>query len=184
MKHPHTLVKEGAVLIVVDMQDKLLPAINESEIVLDNTIKMIQFAQTLDIPIIVTEQYPKGLGPSNPRVAQLFSDFKPLEKVTFSCFGAEGIEEQLKKYNAKTLIIVGTETHICVQQTALDALARGYKVQLIADAVGSRTPQNKQYGLDKMRSAGAVISAVEIALYELLERSGSKEFKAVLPLIK
>lgn len=184
MKHPHKLNKEGSVLVVIDMQDRLLRAINAWEGVLDNTVKMIKFAQTLKVPVVVTEQYPKGLGQTNPQVAELFPGFAPLEKTVFSCFGAEGFEEQLKKLGAKTLVIVGIETHICVQQTALDALARGYDVQIIADAVGSRAPMNKEIGLAKMRQAGCVISAVEIALYEWLERSGSEDFKAVLPLIK
>jgi nicotinamidase-related amidase len=184
MTHPHILNKSGSVLVVVDVQDKLLHAIHDWQAVLDNTVKMIKFAQVLNIPVIVTEQYPKGLGPTNAKVSELFEGLNVLEKTVFSCFGAEGFKVELNKHAAKTLVLVGIETHICVLQTALVALAHGYQVHVLADAVGSRSPVNKEIGLAKIRQAGGIISAVEIALYEWLARSDCKEFKAILPLIK
>lgn len=184
MAHPHKLNKEGSVLVVVDVQDKLLHAIHDWPAVLDNTVKMVKFAQTLGVPVIVTEQYPKGLGPTSAKLAELFPAFAPLEKTVFSCFGAAGFAETLAELKAKTLVLVGIEAHICVQQTALAALEEGLGVHVIADAVGSRALANKELGLAKMMQAGGVISAVEIALYEWLERSDSPEFKAILPLIK
>lgn len=184
MAHPHKLDKEGSVLVVVDVQDKLLHAIHEWPAVLENTVKMVKFAQALGVPVIVTEQYPKGLGPTNAQLAGLFPGFAPLEKTIFSCFGADGFAARLSELNARTLVLVGIEAHICVQQTALAALDEGYGVHVIADAVGSRAPANKELGLAKIMQAGGVVSAVEIALYEWLERAGSPEFKAVLPLIK
>ena len=184
MYHPHRLVKPESVLVVVDVQEKLLQAIHEWSKVLENTVKMIKFAQTLAVPVVVTEQYPNGLGPTDPQIAGLLPEVRTLEKTMFSCFGAEGFISQLEEYEAKTLVLVGIEAHICVQQTALEAMARGYGVHIIADAVGSRSVDNKELGLEKIRQAGGVISGVEIALYEWLERSDSKEFKTVLPLIK
>jgi nicotinamidase-related amidase len=184
MPNPHKLEKRGSVLVVVDVQDKLLHAIHDWRAVLDNTVKMVKFAHTLGVPVIVTEQYPKGLGPTNAALAELFPAFAPLEKTVFSCFGAEGFAAALKAAAAETLVLAGIEAHICVQQTALEALHRGLKVHVIADAAGSRTPANKEIGLAKIRQAGGVVSAVEIALYEWLERSDSVEFKAILPLIK
>lgn len=184
MAHPHKLNKEGSVLVVVDVQDKLLHAIHEWPAVLENTIKMVKFAHTLGVPVIVTEQYPKGLGPTNAKLAELFPAFNCLEKTVFSCYGAAGFAALLTELGAKTLVLVGIEAHICVQQTALAALDEGLAVHVIADAVGSRTPANKEIGLAKIMQAGGVISAVEIALYEWLERSDGPEFKSILPLIK
>lgn len=184
MPHPHKLDKAGSVLVVVDVQDRLLPAINDWPTVLENTVKMVKFAQTLGVPVIVTEQYPKGLGPTNAQIRALFPAFVPLTKTVFSCFDAPDFAAAVEATGAKTVVLVGTEAHICVQQTALAALDRGYGVHILADAVGSRTTANKDLGLAKIRSAGGIISAVEIALYEWLERADGPEFKAVLPLIK
>lgn len=184
MHHAHKLMKDGSVLVVVDVQDKLLHAIHEWQEVLANTVKMVKYAQTLNVPVIITEQYPRGLGQTSQALLEVMTDKSIVEKTVFSCFGADGFAGKLNEFGAKTLVITGIETHICVNQTALDALARGYQVHIIADAVGSRAPFNKEIGLDKMRQAGAVISSAEIALYEWLERSDTKEFKAVLPLVK
>ncbi|SDF49349.1 hydrolase [Sporolituus thermophilus] len=184
MVHPFKLNRQDSALIVVDMQDKLLRAIANWETVLDGCIKMVKFAQTLGVPVVVTEQYPRGLGPTNTGISSLFTEFKPYEKTAFSCFGCADFREQLSRLGVKTVVLVGIEAHICVTQTALDALAAGYQVQVIADAVGSRSIDNKQLGLAKMRQAGAVITGVEIALYEWLEDANSPEFKAILPLIK
>jgi nicotinamidase-related amidase len=182
--HPHKLDKAGSVLVVVDVQDKLLPAIHDWPVVLENTVKMVKFAQTLGVPVIVTEQYPKGLGPTNAEVRALFPTFAPLTKTTFNCFDADGFAADVKATGANTLVLVGTEAHICVEQTALEALHRGYAVHIVADAVGSRTPANKDLGLAKIRHAGGAITGVEIALYEWLERADGPEFKSILPLIK
>lgn len=184
MPHPHKLDKTGSVLVIVDVQDKLLHAIDGWSAVLVNTVKMVKLAHTLGVPVIVTEQYPKGLGPTNTEIGGLFPAFAPLAKTVFSCFGADGFAAALGDVGAKTIVLAGIEAHICVQQTALEALHRGYGVHVIADAVGSRTTVNKELGLAKIRQAGGIISAVEIALYEWLERADGPEFKAVLPLIK
>jgi len=184
MLKPHKMQKQGSALVVVDVQDKLLPAIHDWQEVLANTLKMIQIARILAVPIIVTEQYPKGLGATNSSLSRLFTPFKALEKTSFSCFGANGFEAELTRVEAKTLVLVGIEAHICVQQTALDGLDRGYAVHIISDAVASRLPRNKKLAMSRIRQAGGVISGTEMALYEWLERADGPEFKAVLPLIK
>ncbi|EAX47174.1 isochorismatase hydrolase [Thermosinus carboxydivorans Nor1] len=184
MYHSHKLNKADSVLVVVDVQDKLLHAIHDWPDVLENTVKMIKFAQVLEVPVVVTEQYPRGLGATNEKIRELFPQFTAYEKTVFSCFGAPGFGEKLAELGARTLVIVGIEAHICVLQTALEALARGFNVHIAADAVGSRLPANKEIGLAKMRQAGGIITSTEIALYEWLERADSKEFKTVLPLIK
>jgi len=182
--HSHKLNRGDSLLVVVDVQDKLLHAIHDWQTVLDNTIRMVKFAQALGVPVMVTEQYPKGLGPTNAQVRELFPDFGAIEKTSFSCFGADGLHDVLLALEVKTLVLVGIEAHICVEQTAIDALARGYNVQIIYDAVGSRSLENKELGINKIRQVGGIISGVEIALYEWLERAGTTEFKNILPLIK
>lgn len=184
MSKTYKLNKADSVLVVVDVQDRLLTAIHEWPAVFAGVSNMVKYAQILGVPVIVTEQYPRGLGPTNPELVKLFSVFQPIEKTVFSCFGAPGFEEKINEIGAKSIVLVGIEAHICVTQTALDALSRGFNVHVISDAVGSRVLTNKQIGLNKMQQAGAVISASEIALYEWLERSDCKEFKNILPLIK
>lgn len=184
MHHDQKLVKDGSVLVVVDVQDKLLNAIHEWQEVLANTIRMVKYAQCLHVPVLVTEQYPRGLGHTNQALLEVIADKVILEKTVFSCFGSEDFSKRLEEFGAKTLVITGIETHICVNQTTLDALARGFGVHIIADAVGSRTAFSKEIGLGKMRQAGAVVSSSETALYEWLERSDTKEFKEILPLVK
>jgi len=184
MNHPYKLTRSGSVLVVVDVQDKLLWAMHERQAVLENAVRMVKIARIMEVPVIVTEQYPQGLGSTVARIAELIPEVKPWEKTVFDCFGAPGFADELEKHQAKTLVFVGIEAHICVQQTSLTALAHGYGVQVIADAAGSRLSLNKELGLAKIRQAGGIISSVEMATYEWLERADGQEFKAILPLIK
>ncbi len=178
------LKKDGCVLVVVDIQEKLLPAINDHVSVLDRSVKMVTAALALDVPIIFTQQYSRGLGPTHFDLTCMMPDYSFLEKTTFNCFGAEGFETRLVELKAKTLVLIGIETHICVCQTALEALQRGFNVHVVADAVGSRTSVNRTIGLDRIRQAGGVITATELTIYEWVERSDSPEFKLILPLLK
>ncbi len=178
------LKKEGCVLVVVDIQEKLLPAIHDFMSVLDRAVKMVTAAQALEVPMLFTQQYTKGLGPTHIALSGLLPEFSYLEKTTFNCFGAPGFEQELEKLEAKTLVLVGIETHICVCQTALEGLRRGYDVHVVADAIGSRTTANRAIGLDRIRQAGGVITATELTIYEWVERADSAEFKLILPLLK
>jgi len=178
------LKKAGCVLVVVDIQEKLLPAIHDFTSVLDRSVKMVTAAKALDVPMLFTQQYTKGLGPTHSAITGLLPEFSYLEKTTFNCFGAPGFDEALAKLDAKTLVLIGIETHICVCQTALEALRRGYDVHVVADAIGSRTTANRAIGLDRIRQAGGVITATELTIYEWVERADSAEFKLILPLLK
>jgi nicotinamidase-related amidase len=178
------LKKEGSVLVVVDVQEKLLPAINDFMSVLDRSVKMVKAAQTLEVPIVFTQQYSKGLGATHAALTGLIPEFAFFEKTVFNCFGAVGFAEQLEKLQAKTLVIIGIEAHICVCQTALEALQRGFGVHVVADAVGSRTPMNKGIGLERIRQAGGVITGSELTIYEWIERADSDAFRKMLPLLK
>ena len=178
------LNKEGSVLVVVDIQEKLLPAIHDHAAVLDRAVKMVTAAQALEVPILFTQQYTRGLGPNHPALTDLMPDYTFFEKTSFNCFGAAGFSARLAELQAKALVIIGIETHICVCQTALQALAQGLDVHIVADAVGSRAPTNKTIGLERIRQAGGVITATELTIYEWVERSDAPEFKLILPLLK
>lgn len=183
-KHPNIANKTGSVLIIIDVQEKLIPKIYKKEEVIENIKRLIKFCETLNIPIILTEQYPEGLGNTIPEIKETLSIFKPIKKVTFSCFDSNEFTSEIKKLKTSTIIITGIETHICVNQTALDALMNNFKVFVISDAVSSRSEQNWRMGLEKMQNSGVNISSAEMLMYEILEKAGTPDFKKVLPLLK
>jgi nicotinamidase-related amidase len=167
-------------LVVVDVQEAFRPAVPEFEQIAKAVATLIEGADAIGIPIVATEQYPRGLGETVPEVAaHLPEGTTPLEKVVFSAAEAEGFDLR----GRDQALVCGIETHVCVNQTALDLLADGVDVQVAEDAVGSRTDGNKQVGLHKMERAGAEITSVETALFELLGRAGTDEFKRVQKLI-
>ncbi len=166
-------------LVVIDLQEKLLPAIWEKERVLGNVAKLLQLARILGLKTVPTTQYCRGLGSTAPEIAGLL-DREPIDKTSFGCFGDPRITAEL----TGTLLVVGIEAHICVCQTVLGALEAGHAVHVAADATSSRTAANLEIGLERMRAAGAVISSTEMAIYELLGRSDREEFRKMLPYLK
>jgi nicotinamidase-related amidase len=173
-------------LIVVDIQEKLLPPIFNQEALVKNSQLLIRLARILDLPIIVTTQYSKGLGPTVPEIASLLEGVTAFDKLEFSCFGSDQFRSRLKALpgNRNTVLLCGMEAHICVMQTALGALNEGYLVHVASDAVGSRAEWNWKIGLERMKSAGAVISSTEMMMYELLRCSGTAQFKELLQYLK
>jgi nicotinamidase-related amidase len=180
------LEAEQCALIVVDIQEKLLPPIFQKEQLVRNSKLLIRAAGALNIPAMVSTQYVKGLGNIVPEIASLLPDTEPIDKDRFSCFGSEAFCTLLKRLPGKrnTLLICGMESHICVTQTALAALREGYLVHIASDAVSSRTEWNWKIGLDRMCAAGAVISSTEMMIYELMRSSSSLAFKEMLPYLK
>lgn len=181
-----TLEPEQTVLIVVDIQEKLLPPIFQKEQLVKNAQLLIRLASILNMPAIVTTQYAKGLGGTVPEVASLLPDVQAIDKQMFSCFGSDVFCSMLKRLpgNRTTVLLCGMESHICVMQTALGALREGYLVHIATDAVSSRTEWNWKMGLERMRAAGAILSTTEMAIYELLRSSGAPEFKEMLKHLK
>jgi nicotinamidase-related amidase len=174
------LQRDRTTLVVVDVQEAFRKAVPDFERVAKATATLIEGAEALGVPIVISEQYPKGLGETAPEVAEhLPEGTEPLEKVVFSAAEAEGFDLG----GREQALVCGIETHVCVNQTVLDLLDGGTEVQVAEDAVGSRTEENKQVGLHKMERAGAVLTSVETALFELLGRAGTDEFKAVQKLI-
>ena len=180
------LEAEQCALIVVDMQEKLLPPIWEKERLVRNVQLLIRLAGILKIPAVVTTQYAKGLGSTVPDIASLLPDTPSIDKLMFSCFGSDVFCSLLKRLPGQrtTVLLCGMETHICVMQTALGALRDGYLVHVASDAVSSRTELNWRIGLDRMRAAGAILSSAEMMIYELLRSSGAPAFKELLPYLK
>ena len=176
---------ESTALVVIDLQEKLVPAIDGADAVLANTHKLLELAKILNLPTFVTTQYAKGLGPTVPEIAAATPE-KTYDKVCFSCFGDEPFLEAVRERmpEGSSLLLAGVETHICVLQTALGGLAAGYDVHVAADAVGARATYSHELGLERMRSAGVVISSAEMAIYELLGNARRTEFKQMLPFLK
>jgi len=177
---------EQCALVVVDIQEKLLPPIFNKDELLKNSQLLIRIANVLEIPVVVTTQYAQGLGAVVPEIASLINRAGAIDKLDFSCFGSNDFRSILKSLpgNRNTLLLCGMEAHICVMQTALGALNDGYLVHVATDAIGSRVRWNWDIGIDRMRTAGEVISTTEMMIYELLRCSGTEEFKQILPYLK
>ena len=184
MSIPSFLTPENAVLISIDFQERLFPAMHEKEKLLRQALKLIQGIKVLEIPVILTEQYPKGLGPTLPEIRELLPDIKPIEKTCFSCCDSEPFREALETTGRKQVLLCGIEAHICAYQTALTLARSGYEVQVVADAVSSRDPENKIVSLVKLSNAGISPTTVETALFELLKAAGGDKFKQISNIIK
>jgi nicotinamidase-related amidase len=179
------LDRKNAVVLVVDIQERLLPAMRADELerVFKYTKAMIGAARELDIPVLATEQYPKGLGPTAPEIRALLPD-APLVKTHFSCGADPGFREALAATGRKQVIIVGMETHVCVFQTARDLAEAGYEVHVCADAVTSRFAEHRRVGLELIQASGALITTAESAIFDLLHQAGTAEFKKVSQLVR
>jgi len=176
---------EDCALAVIDIQEKLLPAIFEKERVVRNAQLLVRLADVLGLPIIVSRQYVKGLGPTIEEISSLLPTVTTVDKMEFGCFGnSEYCSAMGKMGNRTTLLLCGIESHICVTQTALGALNQGLNVHVAADAVSSRTELNWKLGLNRMQAAGAVLSSTEMMIYELLGKSGTPAFKEMLKHLK
>ena len=180
------LEPERAALIVIDIQEKLLPPIFQKEQLVRNSQLLIRLAGILKMPTLLTTQYSKGLGNTVSEISSLLTESSPIEKQIFSCFGSEAFCSTLKRLhgNRNTVILCGMESHICVTQTALGALREGYLVHVASDAVSSRTEWNWKIGLERMRAAGAILSSTEMIIYELMRSSSSDAFRKLLPHLK
>jgi nicotinamidase-related amidase len=173
-----------SVLVVVDAQEAFRPAVMDFDRVVKNVATLVQGARILDVPVLVTEQYPKGLGETVPEVSRHLDGIEPIEKLCFSAAESGEFADRLEETGRDQVLLSGIESHVCVNQTADDLLGRGKEVHVARDAVSSRTEENRALGLHKMERAGAVITSVETALFELLRAAGTPEFKEIQKLIK
>ncbi len=187
MPHPHLASAAQSALVVIDVQEPFARAMADREALARNICTLARVAKIAGLPIFVTEQYPEKLGPTVPEIRATLEElgvYQPIAKLAFSCCAADGFLQRLHETRRETLVLTGMEAHVCIQQTALEALTLGYQVHVVSDAVTSRRREDWALAMDKMRHAGAVISGCEMLAYELLGRAGTPEFKAAMPYLK
>ncbi|XUX00991.1 MAG: hydrolase [Dehalogenimonas sp.] len=174
---------KDAVLLVIDVQEKLFPVMFDKEVLLSNLQKLVKGISLLEIPIIYTEQNPAGLGRTVPELIGEY-EAKPVSKFHFSCYKEADFNATLSATQRKQVLVCGIESHICVYQTTMDLLLKDFEVHLVTDCVSSRTSQNKELALRRLASEGAKLTGLEMVLFELLRSSKSGQFKAISSLIK
>ncbi len=180
----YMLSKDEAVLVVVDVQERLASVMSHRQQVVDNCLHLIEAARLLDIPVVLTEQYPRGLGRTVEEIKNALSDYRPVEKLAFDCCGEPEFLGCGALRDRKKVVLAGMEAHICVLQTCLGLMRNGYEVHLVGDAACSRKKHDFKAGIGLARDAGAVITSTEIVLFQLLERAGTEEFRAISKRIK
>ena len=175
---------QNCCLVVVDVQGKLAKLMYDKQALFKNIQILIKAAEILNIPILWCQQCPDALGPTIPEIEQLLTDNEPIDKSAFSCCGAEQFNIKLNDLKRRQALLCGIETHVCIYQTAVDLLRKGFSVDVVADAVSSRTPENKQIAINRMTAEGINISCTEMALFELLKTAEHPQFKQVAKLVK
>lgn len=178
------LERNQTVLVVIDVQSKLLPVIYDYPALVENIKKVIQGAQILGIPVVLTEQYPEGLGLTVDEIRETLSEYNPIEKMSFSCCGEENFIEKIKQLNRNKILVCGIEAHVCIYQTCMDLLSEGYEVHLLVDAISSRKKENRDLTVEKLHGAGVQITSVEMALFEILKEASVNEFRKISKIIK
>ena len=184
MPHETILNREQTALVVVDTQEKLLPAVHDPDTVLRNIRILVEGAKVLGVPVLVAEQYPRGLGPTVAALSDALGDARRYPKLSFSCLGDDAFLAALESLDRAQVLICGVEAHVCVLQTALDVLEHGWMAAVAADATSSRNSRHCDLALDRLRRAGAVVTSAESALFEMLAVAGTDSFKAISRLVK
>ena len=175
------LSREDCVLVIIDVQEKLMPAISNQEKVVENVVRLIKFSNIVGLPVVVTKQ--EKLGATVPEVSKELGGLRPIDKVCFNCFLCQDFTDTIEKLGRNTLIITGAEAHICVAQTAIFAAPR-FCVQAVSDAISSRTRENWRVSLERMQRNGISVTSTEMFIYEILQKAGTDEFRATLKLVK
>jgi len=175
---------ENTLLLVIDFQERLMPSIHDHEELARKSAVFIEGCRVLGLPVITTQQYTKGLGDTIPAIKEALAEFSAVEKISFSCCGNTEFKEKLSGAGKKHVLVTGIEAHICVQQTVLDLLDGGYSVYLIADCIGSRSEFDFLYAVRRMENAGAIVTTMESALFEMLVSADHPKRKEISNLVK
>jgi nicotinamidase-related amidase len=175
---------DTAVAVAVDYQERLMPAIHDASELIRSSRLLLSGLRELKVPVIISRQYPKGLGDTVPEIKDVTPDAVPCEKISFSCWGSEQFRDALQKLNRKNIVLCGVEAHVCVLQTAVDLLASGYGVLFTADCTGSRKKHDKKMGLKRAEREGALLVTGEQILFELLESAAAPAFKSISALLR
>ena len=178
------LKTENTTLLIIDIQGNLAHLMHGKELLFKNVQKLINGIQVLGIPILRVEQNPQGLGPTIPEIADILSNIQPISKMSFSSCRNDDFLQALNALNRKQVLTAGIEAHVCVYQTAADLVDIGYEVQVVTDAISSRSVENKEIGLQRMRDSGVSLTSVETALFELLKVAEGEQFKEILKIVK
>jgi len=178
------LLPESTALLIIDIQEKILPVIHNNESVVQNTIKLIKGFKVMNLPVYYTEQYPNGLGPTTGILKNELESAAYFSKMSFSCSGSEDLFKNFMDKNLTQIVITGIEAHVCVQQTVLDLLENNFQVNVAADAVSSRKETDYKFALERMRIHGAEITTSEAVLFELLNVCGTEVFKQISKIVK
>ncbi len=177
------LSADRAALVIVDMQERLMAAMPDPSRLAEHARRLVEGARHLGVPAVLTEQAPAKLGPTVAPLRELLAE-PPVEKISFSCWDSPLFQERVRALGRRDLIVAGIETHVCIWQTVRDLLAAGYRVDVVVDAVASRDPRNRELALERMRDAGAGLTSVEMALFELLRNAEHEAFRAISRLVK
>lgn len=183
-RHPSIVTRSGAAVVVIDMQEKLMATMRDRYELIARANLLLEAARTLSVPILLTEQYPKGLGRTDKRLEANTSNATRFEKTCFSAAGEKNFLSTLESLAPRHIVLAGIEAHVCVAQTALDLKGLGYDVAVCLDAIASRKPSDRDVAIERMRGAGITITTVEAVIFEMLEKSGGAEFKKILELVK
>lgn len=178
------LDRTQSLLLLVDLQERLMPAVTEGERTVANALRLIHAARRLNVPVLASEQYPEGLGPTVPAVRAALEDGEVHRKTTFDGARARGLAEAVAATHRRRIVLAGSEAHVCVLQTAAGFMARGYETAIVADAVASRAAESRRLGLDRLAAAGAQIVTTEMVLFEWIGEAATPEFRDLLELIK
>jgi nicotinamidase-related amidase len=178
------LERNRSVLVLIDIQERLFPRVYEHKRMLARVDLLLAAASLMNVPILLTEQYPKGLGNTIEEIREILPKVQPLGKMDFSCVPAQGFMEQLSSLHRDQVLLVGIETHICVAQTALDLASKGENVFVVADATSSRRPLDAQIALQRLNHSGLILVTAEAVVFEWLRRAGTEEFKALQPKLR
>ncbi|MEN6639555.1 MAG: hydrolase [Smithella sp.] len=178
------LSRTAAVLILIDVQGNLAQTMIDKEKTFSNSVKLIRGFRALNLPMMISEQIPEKLGPTIPQLAQELGEVKPIAKESFSCWAEPAFRDHLESLTRRHVVLTGIECHVCVYQTALDLMANGYTVHLVADAVSSRTTGNREVGIQAIKSAGAQITSTEMVLFELLRTAADPKAKEIFKIVK
>lgn len=174
----------ATIALTVDFQERLVSVIYEGSAIVNKTAMLIKGLRILGVPIVVSRQYPKGLGDIVPEIKAALGSYEPLDKLSFSALGEPEIIDEIKKPDRKNVIVCGIEAHVCVLQTVIDLISEGYIPVLVADCIGSRNPEDKKYAIKRARDEGAIITTAEAILFEMTEKAENDTFKAISKLVK
>ena len=178
------LERENTGLLVVDVQEKLMPVMKRKQCVIDNIIRLLHLSKLFNLPVILTEHYLKWLGPTIPEIIEYLPVYEPIPKLHFNCCDVDAFNKRLDSENLTNIIVTGVESHICIFQTCVSIIKKGYQVHVPQDAVDSRTDENWRVGIELIKKAGALVSSTETIIYQILKKAGTKEFKKMLKLIR